>query len=1130
MSQLIYTSDNFAKLSPIYPYDTASDLKQCNFYSDEQLNFNFSQLLSGVADTKVNNFSNLFLSKKRKLSDFFSSTPLTVTPDTFSTYFSFNAIQGNTAQSFCWAVDEDPVRTIGADSLNTYIEPFTTLQNRNFFDLIFLTPLLCKVTHEISGKLRYLTLDYTYNLSFAPDTGYDRLGPDSPQTFYYFYDVVSDLMILYKKIRDYPYYITYNQFTRRIALRQPPLGPHYPFNLNGVMRLRDHNQPADAFKLDEQRVSYAKDFATALNTTLATVAENNYLINTEFQNITGDSFGVNILTLKNELTPDNNNAVPSQVFITNKYVDRDYSRIFSGTSEVLGDDNIALAYKGLTKAITLKAGTITYLHVPQNIFPYTQLNINDTNLHLCGAIASDHPVKADKIFKKRATYKNALPFGQSTDEANGEFLCAWLSGSGTSLPRWMDRYYNPQQTTLLEALTGVTANSYVTNFDTIVSTISSEDIIFDKPSDLFFEPGNYYAYHHIGDVDIVNYLKVLTPNIVQQNFINYYSNNTSVYANVQDVTEFTLNGAEYSTSVSLLPLTDSNRFTITFDLTNDDWQIPFANQIIGNFLDDGFGLFYTSYITPYLYFFSGNILKICNTLGVLIDTIVFEDTIASIIRHDNLKNYYVVLANGKILQLTAANTVIGAVAPFTSATVVDCFYNTTSAAVLLETATSIKKTGLYDFATNTFKEITNAFVLSASSLVPTPTSFYDWQYIVQQNLPLNDSGAIAIYNNSVYCFPGRIPGVHLEGSNLYLSTDPGWITKFDCTTNTMYPFFNAPSGGNIRDFNIDRSGNFWIVTDPKIYSYSSERQLLTITNYNSSGKLPTNIDFVREITASGEQYYTVVSVQDNIIPGNPTLKMYKINPEGTIFETTMFDSFFPNILYKQNVANGDYMRRAVDRVDSSLNAKIVVNNIINSRQQEYNLYLPTSGIGVGYHNFALRFDAFKGSFAFFCDGLKVDEALFSPGQYTFSKTLNRPLTIGATPFYTQTLSQYIKSKLFYVYNCKMKNFGIYDIALNDSDINIIANSSKTVPDILYNMPAGSRSFIDEIERYFKLDVPILKATKVLVRINAGNLPIELQQLLEARIRSRLASALPHYSSVQLEWVDNTHDAVITYVV
>lgn len=1127
MSQVTYTTDSFAKLTPIYPYDEAAELKQYDFYSDEQVNFNFSQMLSGVADVKVNNFSKLFLTKKKKLSDFFKSTTLTDTPNAFSTYFSFNAIQGNTERSFFWAVDEDTA--IGHNSLRSYIEPATELANRHFFDIVFLTPMLCKVTHEAAGLLRYLTLDYTYNLAFAPDLGYDVLGDTSPQVFYYFYDTSADLIILYKKIRDYPYYVTYNPNTRRIALRQPPLGPTLPFNLNGVMRVRVHNEPADSYDLNEQRVTYAKDFATALNTVSAEIADNNYLINTEFRNITGRSFDVNILTLKNELTPDHNNALPGEIFVSNQYDERDYARIFSGTSEIHGDDSISLSYKGFTKALTFKPDAVTYFHVPQDIYPYSQLNVNDTNLYKCGAIASDHPVKADKIFKKRATYASTSPYGESAEEASGQFLCAWLSGSSNSIskPVWVDRYYNPQRTTLLQALTGATANTYVTNFETVITSVSSAATIFDKPSDLYFAPGNYYAYHHIGDTDVINYLKTLTTATVQEGFVNFYSHNSPVYPQITDVSEFPLSGAEYSTSVSLSSIITNNRFTVSFDLYNSDWQVPFANQIVGNFLNDGLGLFYTNYITPFLYFFSGNILRICNTAGKQIDVITFEDTIAAILRHENLKNYYVVLANGKMLQLTPANTVVGAVMPPVSGTVLDCFYDSASAAVLMKTSSNDKHVSLFNFTNNTFNQLTTVSVLSTTSLVASPTAITDYAYTIGPNLPLTECETVAFYNNTIYCVPGHRT-TRLDGSNLYLNIDFKFVVKLDLSTETLLPFFSSTSAVQIRDFNLDRSGNFWLVSDEKIYTYTSTRELKSVVTYNNGSRYPVSIDFVRELNNNGQQYYGIVCTQNNFTPGDTTLQMHKIDEVGQIFETVVFEDFFSNLLRRQNIANGDFSRRVMDRTDSNLNAKIVVNNIINSSRQEYNLFVPTSGIGAGYHNIAMRFDALKGSFALFFDGVKVDEEIFLPGQYTFSKTLDRPMTIGATPFYNQTLPQYLTSDLFYVDNCTIKNFAIFNEALNDSDITIIANKSKKIPAVAYNMPAGQRSFVDEIERYFKLDVPILKSTKAQVSINAGNIPGELRDKLQAKIKSRLAAILPHYSTLNIKWVDNSNDAEVTY--
>ena len=58
-----YTSINSSKLAPVYPFDVATSLANQDFYTDEQVYFNFSPALSAIADTKINNFSQLFLSK-----------------------------------------------------------------------------------------------------------------------------------------------------------------------------------------------------------------------------------------------------------------------------------------------------------------------------------------------------------------------------------------------------------------------------------------------------------------------------------------------------------------------------------------------------------------------------------------------------------------------------------------------------------------------------------------------------------------------------------------------------------------------------------------------------------------------------------------------------------------------------------------------------------------------------------------------------------------------------------------------------------------------------------------------------------------------------------------------------------
>lgn len=1091
-----YTTDNFVSLKPNYPFDPTANVKNYTFFSDENVNFNFSQVLSGAADCKVNNFSKLFLTGKKKLSDFFVTQPLLPTLVSFSTFFAFDALEGTTPKSFYWRVDESN-DTVDSPQvfLTTHVEQVNKLSNDNFFDIIFISPMLCKISHEHNGILRYLSVDYTFNLSFTTDIGLDRLEQDSPQIFHYFYDKNSDLIIFYKKILDFPYYITYNPYTGHIALRQPPEGPFSPFNLNGVMRVRPHAVPVDSYLVDEVEVSYGKNFISSLDSVSAKIVQNNFLVNAEFQNITGDTVDVNILSLKNELTPQNNNAFSNDYFVTAKYNYRDYGKIFSGTPQIFGDDNISLSYSGWSTPITFKAGVITYFHIPGNIYPYTQLNINDANFHKFGAIASDHPVKSDKIFKKHGAYKNTTPFGAATDEGSGVFVCSWLSAGAdvNQKPLWVDRYYNPQKTTFIEALTGSTINPYTPHFDTVIASVSSTATIFDKPSDLYFEPGVYYAYHHIGTSDMQSYLSILDQYAVQKGLVNYYSSDTQFYGRVEDVGEYVFDGKQYSSTVSLSSILTNNRFTVSFDLKAADWQVPFANQIIGNYLNTGFGIFNEQYITPYLHFFTGKTLYVYSSLGQLIDTVVCSDQISNVIRLEGIRNYYIVLNNGKIKEYTAANTLVNeADAPVFTNTVRNCFFTSTSAAILTD-GVSGNHAFIFDYKTNSISETTN---------IVTPL-----------NTPLSACYSITLSGDTTYCVPAAI--THCIDSTIYFLSGNSEIKSWGMGDTAVYPFFQTSIP--IRDFNIDKDNNFWVVTDHNIYIYTQNRQRVTIISLSANTGIPVSIDFVNEITPAGQQYYGVLALQSLTVGGKPVVTIQKYTVDGISLGSFDTQPDFGYKLKNQNISNGDFARRYLPDTNEIV-AKILVNNVINSEQEEFVLSIPTSELGKGYHNFTARFDAYRGSFALFVDGIKVNEATFIPGQYTFSKTLDRPLIIGATSFYGSTLPRYISQPSFYATGCTLKNFVIYSEALDDSDINIIANSSINA-DMLVNIPAGQRSFVDEIERYFKLDVPSNKSSRAGIKINVGSISPELQALLESRIKSKLSQVLPVNTSIaNIEWI------------
>ena len=1101
-----FTSNNIAKNKVVYPFDSAASIENWDFYTDEQINFNFSSVLSGVSDTKTNNFSQLFLTKRKQLSDFFKVDRLTPIPESFSTFLAFKSTQSTNAGSLYMTADDNV--TLSATTAALTIETVTdSLSNQHFFDIEFLDPLLCKISHEHAGVTRYLTVDYTFNLSLAIDAGLSILGPDDPQAFYYLYDDANDLVILYKKILDFPYYVTYSAFGSNCVFIQPPLGPDSAIVSNGVLRMRPHNAVSDFYSLEEHTAWYNRD--TTINSLSTddslsqTNKENNYLLNVEFSNLTGGNIPINVLTLKNELTPQHNNATESDFFITDQFDYRQYNKIFSGTNQILGDDTISLGYEGYTQSLVFKPDTITYFHAPYSLYPYVQLNINDTPLGQIGAIAADHPVKADKIFKKRGAYGDQSPDGSSSDEANGAFLCAWLSASldPAVKPIWMDRYYNPSTISFLGALTASNNTGYVTNFSNFDIAPAALADVFDKPSDLYFEPGVYYAYHHLGNTDISNYLLTLTAVTIQNSLHDYFVNNAEAI-NLGGADEFAFDGQQYSVCGSLSAVQKTNQLTIAFDLNAGNWQSNFANQIVGNYITDGFGVFVQRYITPFIYYFDGPNLYIHNNDGKLVHTVAFHKNIRAVWRLDGLNDYYVLFQDGTVLKNNINDTTIDSIQSYVFTDIINSFYDS-KGATFIGVNNGQKQVIYFDFSDNTFTDVS-----------------FNANLYTQNSIPLSAVNSIVSYNSGFYGLSSH--DVRLHNNEIFYSNGLYEIRKWKLSDSIDYPLFESTTP--LRSFNIDKDDNIWLLQDTQFYKYSSTRLPLLSSHYPNASKDAVSINFGNVITQAGEQYYALITTHNYDADSDNKITAYQYSTSGTYLNQFETAAHFANPLTDQNITGDDYVRRVTlsNYLPQTINVRVVLSNIVNAAAKEFNLSYPLNLLGAGYHNFAIRLDGVRGSLALFIDGLEVDEILINPGEYILSNAFERPLIVGATSFYNNTtLPSHLKNTSFYVIDSKIKNFNIYQTAINDFDIKFFANRNQAIPEIYYNIPSGKTAYIEEIERVFKQDVPIKRASAFNIKlVNLGQIPEALQQQLEEAIRAQLASKLPYNAKLaEVKWIN-----------
>lgn len=383
---------------------------------------------------------------------------------------------------------------------------------------------------------------------------------------------------------------------------------------------------------------------------------NNYLLMSQYHNIDQDRMLVDVFQLKNQLTPtgttNRNNPFPNLLDCDH----RRYDRVF--VSNHLDESaGLNLGYNNYEHEITLLPDHVTYFNTPQDMYPYERVNINDSGLTQSGAIGGDSPINSDKIFKKAAGYKYNTPHGAPSDEETGNWLCSWLKSNigvdwnelstykenvivnynGTVYkalvdnkdkrpstnpnhwspteqppPVWVDRYYNPEKFSTQKALEFESQYAtYTSKFENIVDSLGAQDAyVFDKISDLTFEPGSLYAYYRIGPKQIETMIENMDENMIHTGVEPAYTQDRQTVLNIQD--DLTFTGEEYIQTNTPTNITNSD-FTISFRLNRTDWTKPFGGQILGNYTNEGVGVFNRKELTQYLIFTDEQHVYINNT-------------------------------------------------------------------------------------------------------------------------------------------------------------------------------------------------------------------------------------------------------------------------------------------------------------------------------------------------------------------------------------------------------------------------------------------------------------------------------------------------------------------------------------
>ena len=577
----------YNSLNPVtflYEHDSDLLINQNEFATQQGLSLNLVNALSGLQDETILNYSNMFLTNKMSVNDIMYVLPAaSKVALTFPTYLAFNAYPNVTNNTLYVSISTNP------NSTNTSINPLTLTpslsdtinSNFIFYDL---DGIHCRIstingnyTKNLTLQLAGLSCYFTYETNIIGNEGLDR--------FEYSLDQNGNLLLFYRNYLDPTFYfklVPNNGILSAVNVASSPVvqSDIIKTSYRGSQKLNFKN---DFIYYDK---SLVKDFIVNDSVTVNDVPQNHllyYNYQSQYNFLTGSTAVIDFFKTKNVLSDDYyvNNQLP---FGQNDVIQRNYTNILSKQNSELYNGALQFNYNYYTKEYSFLPDVATKFTLPETLYPYKDINIDDSNLTNSGAYGGLTPVFSDKVTKWLDINLNAVNY----NEANGIYLYSWLYTDSAQLTSyWLDRYYYPKATSINIAYSGQPYQIY--NYQSGLSAflsannISQNYMYYDIRSSLTFEPSASYYYSRIGN----NYInKVVNTYGTAVTSVQIY-NDFNVPQDLETSIQFS--GSSYGGF--MVDPTPTNSISISFDLSNKSLDSMNTNLIVGNNFDEGLSLY-----------------------------------------------------------------------------------------------------------------------------------------------------------------------------------------------------------------------------------------------------------------------------------------------------------------------------------------------------------------------------------------------------------------------------------------------------------------------------------------------------------------------------------------------------------
>jgi hypothetical protein len=501
---------------------------------DQGFTLNSVNALTNIYDSSINNYDSFYLTDNRTIGDFLELDVNNISNiQTITTPLAFNLTD-----------TEDVFLSLQVDSNNNTsfntVTDFSYTDNTLFYELEFVDTNLVRVLHNTNKG--YFTLNAigtekavlsTYYSASTPSIGTDT----QPDVFRYTISTAGFLS-LYKNVSGSLYFVALSGLNLALYPSTSASLISERAKLCKIAYTFDNITP----KLKSSWVSYNTRKLNTLNidSEFSTFDQDNqYVLHTNYTTLSNNTLTFNYITLNNHKSEKHYQKRGSSLFEGDYRVPdtqfREYITLNTGNSQEYGNDNLSLVYVWYDKDILIKNSTDTFFTTTSSVYPYEQLNINDTKFVNNGAFPATTPLLSDKIYCLRK---------QTESFNNGRYLCTWLSGGNTrSKGLWVDRYFYPDR---LSVEASVSTSSLLPSLldpinDIDFTTSIAGNYFFDKRSDLVIQPNTRYKYERIGISDVVSFLDTYSPVVSS---IDTFFTTTNTQLNNQSNT-FNFDGIRY---------------------------------------------------------------------------------------------------------------------------------------------------------------------------------------------------------------------------------------------------------------------------------------------------------------------------------------------------------------------------------------------------------------------------------------------------------------------------------------------------------------------------------------------------------------------------------------------------------